>query len=308
MTDGRDGIDSGPSDDGRGDHEAFDLLGNEIRLAIIEELAGERRQSWTAAGLAFADLRKRVGVDDAGKFNYHLDKLRGTFVEQRDDEYVATTAGVSVAGSVRAGTYDADDVSFTASIAARCTDCEDHLEAIYEGGTLQVRCPEHGLYHGTAIPPAVVRDRDPETVVALAQRNAMNELGRALDGACVHCWGTVDVETPVDPPTELLDEQGTTPEDVEQVVVEFACRDCGATFWTGASVCVLDHPAVVSFYHDHGVNVARRGYLELPFVDGTSGVVESTDPVRVRVDVTHGDDTLRVWLDDTATVVDYERA
>jgi hypothetical protein len=32
------------------------------------------------------------------------------------------------------------------------------------------------------------------------------------------------------------------------------------------------------------VNVHDRGYLELPFFDGTNGVVESTDPVRVRVD------------------------
>lgn len=299
MTDGEEPPERG--------HEAFDLLGHEIRLAIIERLAAERRRSWRANGLEFAALRKAVGVEDAGQFNYHLDKLLGTFVEKRDDEYVATTAGVEVAGTVRAGTYETDDVSFTAAIGARCTECDDRLEAAYQGGTLQVRCPEHGLYHATAIPPAVVRDRDPETVVALAQRNARNELGRALDGACVHCWGTVDVETPVEPPKELLDQQGTTPDEVDQVVVEFACRDCEATFWTAASVTVLDHPAVVAFYHDHGVNVRDRGYLELSFVDGTNGVVESTDPVRVRIDVTHDDDTLHVWVDDDAQVVDHER-
>lgn len=105
----------------------------------------------------------------------------------------------------------------------------------------------------------------------------------------------------------MLDHQGTTADDVEQVVVEFACQDCGTTFWTAASATVLTHPAVVSFYHDHGVNVHDRGYLELPFVDGTNGVVESTDSVRVRVDVTHDDDELHVWIDDTAEVVDEER-
>lgn len=302
-----DGYGIGMSDPDGADHEAFDLLGHEIRLAIIERLAEERRASWRASGLEFAELRKAIGVADAGQFNYHLDKLLDTFVEKRDAEYVITTAGLDVAGTVKAGTYDADDVSFTVTIESTCTECDDPLEATYERGTLQVQCPEHGLFHGNALPPAAVRDRDPETVVALAQLNARNELARALEGACIHCWGTVDVETPVDPPTEMLDHQETTADDVEQVVVEFACRDCGTTFWTAASATVVDHPAVVSFYHDHGVNVHDRGYLELPFVDGTNGVVESTDPVRVRIDVELDGDELHVRIDDTAEVVDHER-
>jgi len=295
-----------PDPDGA-NHEAFDLLGHEIRLAIIERLAEERRSSWRATGLEFARLRKAVGVRDPGQFNYHLDKLLGTFVEKRDTEYVLTTAGMNVAGTVKAGTYDADDVSFSAAIDATCTECDQPLQATYEGGTLQVQCEAHGIFHGTAIPPAAVRDRDPERVVALAQLNARNELARALEGACVHCWGTVDVETPVEPPAELLDDQHASADAVEQVVVEFTCRDCGTRFWTAASVTVLDHPAVVSFYHDHGVNVHDRGYLELAFVDGTNGVVESRDPVRVRIDVELDGDALHVWLDDTAEVVDTER-
>ncbi|WP_323676694.1 hypothetical protein [Halorubellus sp. PRR65] len=294
-------------DDPPRDHEALDALGHEIRLAIIERLAAERRGSWRASGLEFAELRKAVGVDDPGQFNYHLDKLLDTFVEKRDAEYVVTTAGLEVAGTVEAGTYDPDDVSFTATVEATCTECGDHLEASYERGTLQVQCPEHGLFHGNAIPPAAVRDRDPETVVALTQLNARNELSRALEGACVHCWGTIDVETPVDPPAELLDDQQANADEVEQVVVEFACRDCGMTFWTAASITIVHHPAVVSFYHDHGVNVHDCGYLELAFVDGTNGIIESRDPVRVRIDVELESDVLRVWVDDSAEVVDTER-
>jgi DNA-binding transcriptional ArsR family regulator len=288
------------------DHETFELLGHEMRLAIIERLAEERRTNWRPSGLEFAQLRKAVGVRDAGQFNYHLDKLLDTFVEKRDGEYVLTTAGMEVAGTVKAGTYGAADVSFDATIDATCNECDAGLEATYDRGTLTVRCPDHGLLHGNAIPPAAVRDRAPEAVVALAELNARNELDRALSGACVHCWGSVDVQTPVELPQSVLDHQNTSAEALEQVIVEFACSDCGMTFWTPASATIVDHPAVVSFYHDHGVNVRDRGILDLPFVDGTNGTVESADPIRVRVDVTHGDDELHVWLDDTATVVDHD--
>jgi hypothetical protein len=78
-------------------------------------------------------------------------------------------------------------------------------------------------------------------------------------------------------------------------------------FWTPASATVARHPAVVSFYHDHGVNVQGEGHPDLAFVSGTNGTVESHDPVRIRVDVEPDDDALHVWIDDTATVVDTER-
>jgi hypothetical protein len=288
-------------------HEAFDLLGHEIRLAIIERLAEERRTNWRLSGLEFAELRKAVDVSDPGQFNYHLDKLVGTFVTHDDDEYVLTTAGFEVAGTVRAGTYDAADVSFDAPVDVECVACGDELTATYRHGTLFVRCDEHGILHANSLPPAAVRDRDPDTVLALAERNAKNELDRALAGACIHCWGDVDVRTPAAIPDDALADQDATDDALEQVLVEFACADCGMRFWTPASATVVRHPAVVSFYHDHGMNVQDEGYLDLAFVSGTNGTIESRDPVRVRVDVELDDDALHVRIDDTATVVDTER-
>lgn len=289
------------------DHEALDLLGHELRLAIIERLAVERRENWHPQGLGFADLRKAVGADDAGQFNYHLDELVGTFVEKRDDEYVLTTAGFDVAGSVRAGTYADDAPSFSVTLDRTCVRCDRRLAAAYEDGTLLVHCEDHGVVHSNSLPPAAAAGRDPEAVIALADLNARNQLERALAGACVHCWGRVAVETPVDLPDVVRQQHRAGGDHTEQVLVEFDCRDCGMTFWTPASVTVVRHPAVVSLYHEHGVDLRERDHLDLEFVDGTNGVVESTDPVRVRVDVALGDDELHLWLDDTATVVDTER-
>jgi DNA-binding HxlR family transcriptional regulator len=53
--------------------EAFEVLGNGIRTAMVLELAD-------AGPLSFSELRERVGVTDSGRFNYHLEKLVGRFV------------------------------------------------------------------------------------------------------------------------------------------------------------------------------------------------------------------------------------
>jgi hypothetical protein len=51
--------------------EAFALFADETRVAIVEALA-ERTTAEGTDGLSFAELRRAVGVRDAGQFNYHL--------------------------------------------------------------------------------------------------------------------------------------------------------------------------------------------------------------------------------------------
>lgn len=59
--------------------DAFGLLGNETRLAILQALGD------AADPLSFSELRDRVWVSDSGQFNYHLDQLTGPFVGQTDE-------------------------------------------------------------------------------------------------------------------------------------------------------------------------------------------------------------------------------
>lgn len=60
--------------------EAFALLGDETRVAMIEALVDESRTSLDNPRLSVSDLRERIGRPDSGQFNYHLDKLVGHFV------------------------------------------------------------------------------------------------------------------------------------------------------------------------------------------------------------------------------------
>lgn len=70
----------------------FDLLSDETRVRIVRALAD------ASGGLRFSELRTRAGVRDAGRFNYHLEKLRGRLVEKSGETYVLTAAGADVAG------------------------------------------------------------------------------------------------------------------------------------------------------------------------------------------------------------------
>ncbi|MDX1748259.1 MAG: winged helix-turn-helix domain-containing protein, partial [Halobacteriales archaeon] len=77
---------------------AFATLGNETRLQILYVL-GDAEDT-----LSFSDLRKRVGVDDPGQFNYHLNKLKNHhFIRPTDDGYVLREPGRIVLQAVLSG-------------------------------------------------------------------------------------------------------------------------------------------------------------------------------------------------------------
>jgi hypothetical protein len=81
--------------------DALAVLGDETRIAILRALA-EAEQP-----LSFSELRRRAGVDDAGRFNYHLSKLREYFVREEDGGYTLRHAGsrvVAAAGVAGNGT------------------------------------------------------------------------------------------------------------------------------------------------------------------------------------------------------------
>jgi len=70
--------------------DALAVLGDETRIAILRALA-EAEQP-----LPFTELRRRADIDDAGRFNYHLSKLREYFVREEDGGYTLRHAGSRV--------------------------------------------------------------------------------------------------------------------------------------------------------------------------------------------------------------------
>jgi len=67
--------------------EALETLANEHRIQILRVLAE------TDIPLPFSELRRKVGIEDTGKFNYHLTELLGRFVNQTDGGYELSRPG-----------------------------------------------------------------------------------------------------------------------------------------------------------------------------------------------------------------------
>jgi DNA-binding transcriptional ArsR family regulator len=288
--------------------ETFEALGHETRLAIVEVLADERRVEWQPRGLRFSELRRAVGVSDAGKFNYHLNKLDGTFVYRDDDEYVLTNAGLHVAGAIRAGRFSDPGEPREDTVDRECPIDGSALTVSYQHGDVAVECPEHGRIYGTNLPPAAVRDRSMATVLDLAVVDSRSDIERALHGSCPHCWGHVDVRLPADDLSGVLDTRDASEADIGPTIVRFGCRECGLDFWLPASVCVVTHPAVVSYYRDHGVDARSAGYFGLDHITGGNGEVVAETPPRTEVVVATAaaDRGLVLTLDGSAQVIDVD--
>jgi hypothetical protein len=71
---------------------------------------------------------------------------------------------------------------------------------------------------------------------------------------------------------------------------------------------VLDHPEVVRFFHDHGVDYREVGAMEVVVTTTDRAVVMATDPITAEVRFTRGEETIRVVVDDTGQVVGTERS
>ncbi|WP_158057405.1 winged helix-turn-helix domain-containing protein [Halorussus halophilus] len=267
--------------------EAFAVLSNETRVAIVETLAEE-------SGLSFAELRKRVGVSDAGQFNYHLSKLQDRFVSKRDGEYHPQYAALRAVGAIRSGIYTSGSTTETKETDYDCPTCESLLTATYDRGKLFLECDEHEKVFQTMVPPTAASNRTIEALLSYANAEVQRDIEHTVDGNCHICTGPLSCSSP------------ERPENLLQVVL--SCENCWNYMHLPVAVTVVRHPAVVSLYHDHGIDVRSEPLLSLDFVrDPESASVLSEDPVRMRVTVELGEDTLQLTLDGELNVLETER-
>jgi hypothetical protein len=284
--------------------DAFDILGHELRLSIVETLgARQRANAWRPVPMEFEEIRRAVDSDDSGRFNYHLGELLGTYVEQTDDGYVLSPAGFEVSSAILRGSYaDVSVGPVEGTLDDDCPKCGADVTGVYEDGLLRIDCPEHGVMFDNTVAPAVAVDRDIGAITTAAERDARRTVERARDGICPECFGTIEMTVPaVDTPR---DEPAPADSNDEPVLAEFDCQRCRLAFETELHWVALDHPAVVAFYYDHGIDPRPPYHVELHEVSST---IVSEEPLRARLTFRLDDERLRVTLDDHGTVVETER-
>jgi hypothetical protein len=99
MVSGTDYVGMDADSDELSPDEAFWLLGDQMRTAILHAVWESSEEPIT-----FTEIRDRIGRPDSGKFNYHLDKLVGQFLSKGEGGYTLTQAGRDVVRAVMAGT------------------------------------------------------------------------------------------------------------------------------------------------------------------------------------------------------------
>jgi len=273
--------------------EAFAALGDRTRIEILRTLAEDPTES-----TSFSELRDRVGVRDSGQFNYHLGKLLGRFVRKTDDGYTTTFAGFQVAGAILAGTYTDTGAIEPIEIDDPCPSCGAPIVVRYEDEQVDIECSECDEFRASfGMPPGVVDSRDRESLPEAFDRWLRLYVERIVAGFCPTCHG---------PTTPSIDREGEDP------IVVYRCERCGDRMHADPTAVVFSHPAVVSFYYDHGVDSRREPTWRLigPDESDVKDVVSviQENPLRVRVRLELENERLDLVLDQEIDVVDVERS
>ena len=326
-----------------GIHEdAFKSLAGTPRVRVLEALA-----TAPDGHLTFTECFEATDVDTTAGFAYHLRQLTDAFVRKvpatagddgasdatdadtGDDaaRYELTDAGRRVARAVAAGAYTGSVDEEPVALDDDCPLCGDPegLHATVADNVTRVACDacERDVL-ALPFPPTGYATRDPERVPDAVDRHHRRRIASFADGVCPDCGGpaTGRVEPVADPERPGSDadaERSGLDADADGSVpvrARFACDACTATLACPVSLALLDHPAVVAAYHDHGVDVRDRALWTVG-VDWRERVL-STDPWCVRATLQHPTDddddpdggprdVLAAYVGRNLTVVDTDR-
>ena len=305
--------------------EAFKLVGNEIRLAILLVLwKAYDRPDATDNAVSFTRLFEQFDYGDRGNFRYHLRQLEGEYVRRTsDDGYELRHTGLKLVQTVVGGAGVTDTELEPIELDRPCELCGAPTAVCYEDGIVfhvctdcegQMSVPEFpdGYLNSVALHPAGVIDRAPEDLFAAAEIAAYHQLRTMFQGLCGTCSGPIDAQLELcseHDPDGKCERCGRT----DVVLAVFQCRVCKDSHAAAPSVLCAFHPAVIAFYYEHGVATRwhAEGFKNLSDIGKYDPVYKqeiiSDDPPRVAVAITLAGDELRLTFDKSVTVIDVSR-
>ncbi|MFC6837598.1 winged helix-turn-helix domain-containing protein [Halomarina ordinaria] len=287
------------TDDSTTPEEAFALLGNETRLAVLRTIWSEadHGEAGRDGVLPFSAIREALGVD-SGNLNYHLDRLVGTFIERVDGGYRLRQAGKNVVRAVVAGTITADPSYGPVGVDTACPRCGSRLETRYRREYLYAVCsacsgglrshadhPE-GTLGWLRVPPAGLRGRTPQEVLDAAHRRFSHMTAAMLDGVCPTCAGTVSPTLSVCS-DHRFDGEELCPACLRAIpaLARVTCDVCSQFRGVPPIYAVLAEPTLVAAFEEAGVHLFRSWGEAAPPSRWPFEVVEGDRP-RVEYDLT----------------------
>lgn len=310
--------------------EAFAVLGNETRLAILlalwqayEPFVPEADDPLGWVPVSFSALREAVGVADSGQFNYHLGELEGRFVRRTEAGYVLRNAGQKLVRAVIAGAGIRPASLEPSPIPAECPHCDSPTAVTYRNDRLYWVCSacdgafqrgeEHpeGMLSAWALDPSGLVDRTAEEAIAAAATQAWHDYGSRLAGVCPDCSGRVD--STVDACEDHRpDGRKPCPSCGRRAEFQarYVCRVCRSAAVSGVAEVALRDPAVIAFCHDHGVELTygrsdfESAHRHHQLIQSLAVARSGDDPLRLEVTLEVEDHEVAVTLDGDLEVLD----
>ena len=279
--------------------EAFAALADATRVDILRALWDEQGET-----LTFSELREAVGVADSGQFNYHLDKLTDRFLTKTDDGYELTLAGIAVNGAIHAGAFTMAGSVDPFDLDDPCPACGRLRTFSYEDERVRIECEECDMVATAMVPPGVFAAYDRAAFPEVTSRYFRTIFEQLSNGFCWDCEGPI--ETTIRTVADMRDQGSPTDRD-DLPLVRYECTRCGSEITGELGVALVDHPAVVAFYHDHGIDARDHPFWQLSAWNTDLAWIDREDPLRARVQYTADDATLTLTVDDDLDVLAVER-
>ncbi|WP_458204900.1 winged helix-turn-helix domain-containing protein [Haladaptatus sp. NG-SE-30] len=301
-------------------NEAFQILSDETRLVILQAL-WEANDPADETPMRFAELRERVGVDDPGRLNYHLNKLTTHFVRRNEDGYELRDSGKRIVRMLLSGAAIDDPEIESVEVNIACWYCGGQPELSYRDGwrylectSCDARCVETfppGVISKNEFPPSGLRGRTPNEINGADRIWGAHRRASVMDGVCPECAGDMPVTS-----VEICDDHQPNWDEYQ------FCEGCGSIFWMLVShVCEgckyrwrmptlfypTRQPAVIAFYYEHGIEFDLAAYEQRDLLLDFQEELLSEDPFRIRISILLEDEALRLTYDERMEVVDVNR-
>jgi DNA-binding transcriptional ArsR family regulator/DNA-directed RNA polymerase subunit M/transcription elongation factor TFIIS len=273
--------------------EAFQLLADDTRLDIIEHLRHAEDSP-----VSYTEIKSELGVRDSGRFNYHLDKLTGTFITKSEEGYALSFSANTLYQAILSTRPIAEHPSPTFDVAKSCPECGSILEIRYETEFIISQCPNcETQSFGYPFPAGGFEGRtDKEALQAVVQR-MYHHVSLAQQGVCPYCSGKMTAEWLTDHNTEFSSD----------MLVHYTCSLCEMELHTSVVGMVEQHSAVVSLFDDYDLDLREMMPWEFRSYAPTEDVtIRSKEPLEIEVPVTIDGDEFTVHVGENMEIADIE--
>lgn len=271
-------------------HEAFAILADSNRFDIIRVIADASEDT-----LPFNDLYDRSNFDDSGQFNYHLKKLVGPFLRKTEDGYHLRHAARIVYRLAVSGLLSDRGEAELTTVEGPCVQCgAGQLIAVYEGDRFWIRCDDCGRRATVApFPPRALTNYDPDRVPAAFDRYTMGTVVRAAENVCPWCASALSASL----------ESADSNWPAVDWVIRRECDHCQGWIYTRVRDILRLHPAVISFYHQHNVDILGSSFWNTEVVMAEEiSIVTDTDEWLATVTLTYDGDAIKLGIADDMCV------